>query len=362
MALEHVARAFLRCRTDTRHGVARISFPRDTMITDVEALATQIVEGSTRALARGLTWVESGGPRAEALCARLYPSTGRAQIVGVTGAPGSGKSTLARALALVARARGRTVGVLAVDPSSPYTGGAILGDRIRMSDLALDPGVFIRSMATRGALGGLSRAAADAVDLMDAAGLGLVLVETVGVGQDEVDVMRLAQTVIVVSVPGLGDDVQALKAGILEIADVHVVNKADREGADRTVSELRAMLTLLPSAEGAWIPPVLPASAARDEGIEAIADALDSHMAYQKTSGELERRRRKIVTARVLRIAQDLVAETVLAGALGPEGAARASLLERVARRELAPQACARALLAQAAGRASRPAEGDGGA
>jgi len=362
MALEHVARAFLRCRTDTRHGVARISFPRDTMITDVESLATQIVEGSTRALARGLTWVESGGPRAEALCARLYPSTGRAQIVGVTGAPGSGKSTLARALALVARARGRTVGVLAVDPSSPYTGGAILGDRIRMSDLALDPGVFIRSMATRGALGGLSRAAADAVDLMDAAGLGLVLVETVGVGQDEVDVMRLAQTVIVVSVPGLGDDVQALKAGILEIAVVHVVNKADREGADRTVSELRAMLTLLPSAEGAWIPPVLPASAARDEGIEAIADALDSHMAYQKTSGELERRRRKIVTARVLRIAQDLVAETVLAGALGPEGAARASLLERVARRELAPQACARALLAQAAGRASRPAEGDGGA
>jgi GTPase len=347
MALEHVV---------------EISLPRDAMITDVEALATQIVEGSTRALARGLTWVESGGPRAEALCARLYPSTGRAQIVGVTGAPGSGKSTLARALTLVARARGRTVGVLAVDPSSPYTGGAILGDRIRMSDLALDPGVFIRSMATRGALGGLSRAAADAVDLMDAAGLGLVLIETVGVGQDEVDVMRLAQTVIVVSVPGLGDDVQALKAGVLEIADVHVVNKADREGADRTVSELRAMLTLLPSAEGAWVPPVLAVSAARDEGIEAIADALDSHMAYQKTSGELERRRQKIVTARVLRIAQDLVAETVLAGALGPEGAARASLLERVARRELAPHACARALLAQAAGRASRTAEGDDGA
>jgi LAO/AO transport system kinase len=318
---------------------------------DVEALATQIVEGSTRALARGLTWVEAGGARAEALCARLYPSTGRAQIVGVTGAPGSGKSTLARALALVARARGRTVGILAVDPSSPYTGGAILGDRIRMSDLALDPGVFIRSMATRGALGGLARAAADAVDLMDAAGLGLVLVETVGVGQDEVDVMRLAQTVVVVSVPGLGDDVQALKAGVLEIADVHVVNKADREGADRTVAELRAMLTLLPWAEGVWVPPVLPASAARDEGIEAIADALDSHMAYQKTSGELERRRQKIVTARVLRIAQELVAEMVLASALGPDGAARASLLERVVRRELAPHACARALLAQAAGR-----------
>src|SRR4030095_6614632 len=194
------------------------------MSADVDTLAQRIIEGSTRALARGLTWVESGGARAEALAARLYPHTGRAQIVGVTGAPGSGKSTRARTLALVARARGRTVGVLAVDPSSPFTGGAILGDRIRMSDLALDPGVFIRSMATRGALGGLSRAAADGVDLMDAAGLGLILVETVGVGQDEVDVMRLAHTVVVVSVPGLGDDVQALKAGVLEIADLHVVN------------------------------------------------------------------------------------------------------------------------------------------
>ena len=318
------------------------------MTPDVETLASQIVEGSTRALARGLTWVESGGPRAEALCARLYPHTGRAQIVGVTGAPGSGKSTLARALALVARGRGRTVGVVAVDPSSPFTGGAILGDRIRMSDLALDPGVFIRSMATRGALGGLSRAAADAVDLMDAAGRNLVLVETVGVGQDEVDVMRLAHTVLVVSVPGLGDDVQALKAGILEIADLHVVNKSDREGADRTVAELRAMLTLLPTVDGIWVPPVLPASAARDEGIEPIAEALDAHMAYLKTSGELERRRRRIVTARVLKIAQDLVTETVLGSeALGAKGAAGASLLERVARRELAPHACARELLAR---------------
>jgi len=324
------------------------------MTQDVEPLARQIVAGSARALARGLTWVEAGGARAEALCARLYPHTGRAQVVGVTGAPGSGKSTLARALALVARARGGTVGIVAVDPSSPFSGGAILGDRIRMTDLALDPGIFIRSMATRGALGGLSRAAADAVDLMDAAGLSLVLVETVGVGQDEVDVMRLAHTVIVVSVPGLGDDVQALKAGVLEIADVHVVNKADREGADRTVAELRAMLTLLPAAEGTWMPPVLAASAAREEGIEAIADAFHAHMAHLKTSGELERRRRRMVTARVLRIAQDLVAETVLGGGgLGAEGVAGASLVDRVARRELTPHACARALLAQAAQRTS---------
>ncbi len=322
-----------------------------TMMSDVETLASQIVEGSTRALARGLTWVESGGKRAEALSAQLYPHTGRAQIVGVTGAPGSGKSTLVRALALVARARGRTVGVVAVDPSSPFSGGAILGDRIRMNDLTLDPGVFIRSMATRGALGGLCRAGADAVDLMDAAGRSLILVETVGVGQDEVDVMRLAHTVLVVSVPGLGDDVQALKAGVLEIADVHVVNKADRDGADRIVAELRAMLTLIPAPEEAWMPPVLSASAARDEGIEPIADALDGHMAYLKTSGELERRRRRIVTARVLRIAQDLIAETMLGGALSVEGAAGATLLERVARRELAPHACARLFLKQIARR-----------
>ena len=322
------------------------------MMSDVETLASQIVEGSTRALARGLTWVESGGKRAEALSAQLYPHTGRAQIVGVTGASGSGKSTLVRALALVARARGRTVGVVAVDPSSPFSGGAILGDRIRMNDLALDPGVFIRSMATRGALGGLCRAGADAVDLMDAAGRSLILVETVGVGQDEVDVMRLAHTVLVVSVPGLGDDVQALKAGVLEIADVHVVNKADRDGADRIVAELRAMLTLIPAPEEAWMPPVLSASAARDEGIEPIADALDGHMAYLKTSGELERRRRRIVTARVLRIAQDLVAETMLGGeALSAEGAAGVTSLERVARRELAPHACARLFLTQIARR-----------
>ena len=318
------------------------------MTPEVETLAAGIVEGSPRALARGLSWAEQGGARAEALATRLYAQTGRAHVVGLTGAPGGGKSTLARALARVARARGRTVGVIAVDPSSPFSGGAILGDRIRMNDLALDPGVFIRSMATRGALGGLCRAAADAVDLMDAAGYGLVLVETVGVGQDEVDIMRLAHTVVVVSVPGLGDDIQALKAGVLEIADVHVVNKADREGADRTLAELRAMLTLVPAAADAWMPPVLGASAAREEGIEAVADALDGHLSHLKTSGELERRRRTMVTARVLRIAQDLVAETLLGP--GAVDADRAEL-ERVLRRELTPHACARALLGRAAER-----------
>lgn len=327
------------------------------MTPDVDTLARELLAGSARALARGLTWIEAGGERAEALIARVYPRTGRAHVVGLTGAPGSGKSTLARAVARVARARGRTVGILAVDPSSPFSGGAILGDRIRMNDLALDPGVFIRSMATRGVLGGLCRAAADGVDLLDAAGRDLILVETVGVGQDEVDVMRLAHTIVVVSVPGLGDDVQALKAGLLEIADVHLVNKADREGADRTLAELRSMLTLLPPSgsptvgpEGAptlpqWVPPVLGAAAAREEGVEPLMDALDGHMAYLKTSGELDRRWRRMVDARVLTIAQALVAR-----GLAQPAAADADI-ERVSRRELSPHACARLLLARLAER-----------
>src|SRR5436309_5426228 len=219
------------------------------MTSDVDALAREVVEGSPRALARALTWVESGGDRAETLAARLYAHTGRAHVVGITGAPGSGKSTLVRVLARVARARGRSVGILAVDPSSPFSGGAILGDRIRMNDLTLDPGVFIRSMATRGALGGLCRAAADAIDVLDAAGRSLILVETVGVGQDEVDVMRVAHTVVVVSVPGLGDDVQALKAGILAIADLHGVNNADRYGVDCTFVLFGSKLTFMAAAE-----------------------------------------------------------------------------------------------------------------
>ena len=307
----------------------------------VTTLAEAILGGAVRPLARGLTWIEAGGARAEALSERLYPHGGRAHVIGITGAAGGGKSTLVRALARAARARGRTVGIIAVDPSSPFTGGAILGDRIRMNDLALDPGVFIRSMATRGALGGLSRATADAVDLMDASGRDPILVETVGVGQDEVDIMRIAQTVVVVSVPGLGDDVQALKAGVLEIADVHVVNKADREGADRTIAELRAMLTLIPQKEGAWMPPVLPCVAAREEGIDALLDALGGHLDAAKASGELEARRRRAARTRMLQIAQDLLADAMA----GAEGVDAGPLLDQVTRRELGPHAGARRLL-----------------
>ena len=313
---------------------------------DVDAMADAILAGSPRALARGLTWVEAGGARAEALCARLYPRGGRAHVIGITGSPGSGKSTLVRALARAARAREQSVGIIAVDPSSPFSGGAILGDRIRMNDLTLDPGVFIRSMATRGALGGLARATADAVDLMDAAGRHPIFVETVGVGQDEVDVMQLAQTVVVVSVPGLGDDVQALKAGILEIADVHVVNKADREGADRTQSDLRAMLGLLPHAEDAWLPPILPTVAAREEGVAALVDALEAHRAALDASGEGEARRRRSARTRVLQIAQDVLADAMSA----TDGGEAAALVEDVARRALAPHAAARMLLDEVRG------------
>lgn len=314
------------------------------MTLNLESLAADILKGSARALARGLTVVEKGGVAAEALSERIYRHAGAAHIVGITGSPGTGKSTLARALARSARVRGLTVGIVAVDPSSPFSGGSILGDRIRMNDLSMDPGVFVRSMATRGALGGLCPAVADSVDLMDAAGKKLVIVETVGVGQDEVDIMELAQTVLVVSVPGLGDDIQTLKAGILEIADLHVVNKADRPEASRLVADLNSIAMLAAPVQRAWVPPVLSCVAVREEGIEPILDAVTQHAAALRNSGEMESRHRRIVKARVLRIAQQL-----LKSAIGNPGNDSEAMLERVARRDLGPHACARVLLASMA-------------
>lgn len=244
----------------------------------VPALAEGVLAGRVPAVARAITWAESGDPRFRELLAALFPKTGRAHVTGLTGSPGAGKSTLTAALARKARAAGRKVGIVAVDPSSPFSGGAILGDRIRMQDLYTDPGVLIRSMATRGHLGGLARASADAVDVLDAAGYDDILVETVGVGQDEVEVFRLAESCVVVLTPGMGDDIQAIKAGLMEVADLFVVNKADRDGADRVVQEILQMLEL--GEHGAWVPPILKTIATTGAGLDELEAKLAEHRSF----------------------------------------------------------------------------------
>jgi LAO/AO transport system kinase len=274
---------------------------------DLDDLVPRLLERQPRAVARAISVVEDGGEGQRELVRRIYPHTGKARVVGVTGPPGAGKSTLVDRLARLCRKRGETVGILAVDPTSPYTGGALLGDRIRMQSLYTDPGVFIRSMATRGAMGGLARASRDAVDLLDAAGFDWVLVETVGVGQDEVDVVRSVDTVLVVTVPGLGDDIQAIKAGILEIADVFVINKADREGVDRAVRDLEMMLSLGEHGVETWLPPVLKTVAARDEGIDQVLAAVERHREHLESTGELDRRRRAHLRLRVETILKERI-------------------------------------------------------
>lgn len=271
----------------------------------LDGLVPRLVERQPRAVGRALSLLEDGGEGQRELVRRIYERTGRARVVGITGPPGAGKSTLVDRMARLCRKRGETVGILAVDPTSPFTGGALLGDRIRMQGLYTDPGVFIRSMATRGAMGGLARASRDAVDLLDAAGFDWVLVETVGVGQDEVDVVRSVDTVLVITVPGLGDDIQAIKAGILEIADVFVINKADREGAERTVRDLQMMLSI--GEHGEWVPPILKTVASRDEGIDRVLAEVERHRGHLEASGELERRRRSHLRLRVETILKERV-------------------------------------------------------
>jgi len=270
---------------------------------------------STFDLARAISLVEREDPAAEQLLAAIYPSTGKARIVGITGSPGAGKSTLVAALAKFYRRQAKRIGIVAVDPTSPFSGGAILGDRIRMAELYTDRGVFIRSMATRGFMGGLAKATNDVVDLLDAAGFDIVLVETVGVGQDEVDVIRTVQTNVVVLVPGMGDDIQAIKAGIMEIGDVFVVNKADRPGADKTVTEVTMMMGLV-EEHGDWMPPIVKTVASRGEGIAELDDAIRKHFEYLSTSGELDRRNRERVRIRINMLLKEkfmgrLIGETV---------------------------------------------------
>lgn len=246
----------------------------------MSVLAESIFKGEVRAAARLMRDIDDDISSAREELKVLFPHTGRAHIVGVTGSPGTGKSTLVDQLIQAFRDKGKTVGVVAVDPTSPFSGGAILGDRVRMQRHSTDEGVFIRSLATRGYLGGLSRSTHDIVDVMDAMGKDVVLVETVGVGQDEVEVIRLAHTNIVVLIPGMGDEIQAIKAGILEVGDIFVVNKADREGADKTVRELQIMLEMKAYPDGAWRPPVVKTEALHRRGIEELMSEVERHRAY----------------------------------------------------------------------------------
>jgi LAO/AO transport system kinase len=328
----------------------------------VDTLANAVLAGDRRALARLITRIENRAPDAAAALAALFPHTGRAYIVGITGAPGTGKSTVVNALARTLRAQDHTVGIVAIDPTSPFSGGAVLGDRIRMTDLAGDRGVFIRSMANRGSLGGLAAATGDVVRVLDAAGFDIVLIETVGAGQSEVDIARTAYTTIVVDAPGLGDDVQAIKAGILEIADILVVNKADRPGADNTVRALRAMLELGHRLRSAghhgpllnqddappepaldlWTVPILKTVATEHAGLDELAEAIERHRAYLGESGLFEERARQRVQAELAtRLREELLAR--LLDDRSP--AAVADVIERILARRLDPGSAVRELL-----------------
>ncbi len=271
----------------------------------MQNITERLLSGDRRALARMVTLIENELPQARRYLAELHQNAGRAHIIGVTGAPGAGKSTLVTHLVREFRRREGKIGVVAVDPSSPFTGGAILGDRIRMMELAGDPNVFIRSMASRGSLGGLSAATRDVVRAMDAAGYNPVIIETIGTGQAEVEVMRAAQTVLVVSAPGMGDEIQAIKAGILEIADIFVVSKADKPGADQTVAELAMLLSLDPhrrhhdKTKPYWRIPVLKTSAIKDQGITQLVDAIEQHYQYLVESDMLANRTQRQVRSEV---------------------------------------------------------------
>jgi LAO/AO transport system kinase len=301
---------------------------------DIDDLVVHAQQGQARAVGRLISLIEDGAPELRALAAALAPDTGQAQVVGITGPPGVGKSTTVGVLVSALRTAGKRVGVLAVDPSSPFSGGALLGDRVRMQEHATDPGVFIRSMATRGHLGGIAWATPQALRVLAAAGCDEVLVETVGVGQSEVEVMALADTTVLLLAPGTGDGIQAAKAGILEIADVFVVNKADREGADQTVRELKQLIALgrRGSAGPSWRPPVICTVATRIEGIDELVGAIEQHRAWMIEHGELDARRQRRAEAEI-----EAIALTQLHGKLGDvlRGGALPGLAKRVVVGEL---------------------------
>ncbi|HEX6973257.1 MAG TPA: methylmalonyl Co-A mutase-associated GTPase MeaB [Vicinamibacterales bacterium] len=296
-------------------------------------LSARVLEGDPRAIARAISLIEDESPSAADLIRRIFHDTGQAYLIGVTGPPGAGKSTLVDRITAEIRKRGLTVGVVAVDPTSPYSGGAILGDRVRMQAHAGDPGVFIRSMATRGHLGGLARATSEVALVLDAAGKDIVLIETVGVGQDEVDIVRTADVSIVTMVPGAGDEVQALKAGIMEIADIFVVNKADREGADRTINTIEAMLSLENFGEGEWRPPIMKTEATTGRGVAELVDTIERFRASSADAQGSRRRARAEWRVRELlgqRFIQHIEREVLGAGEFE-------QTLDRIASRDVDP-------------------------
>lgn len=278
--------------------------------------AAKILQGDVRALARAITAIENHSPESEQLLKHLFPHTGNAYLTGITGAPGTGKSTFVDRLAAVYRKRQQPVGVIAVDPTSPYSGGAILGDRIRMQGHSADSGIFIRSMATRGFLGGLARSTAEVALLLDAADKRQVLIETVGVGQDEVDIVRLADCVLVILVPGLGDDIQNMKAGVMEIADIFVLNKADREGAERLEEQLHAMLSMVMPRDG-WHPPVVRTVATENRGIDDLASAIEKFRAHCESTGQRKKKQIEHWHTRLIEILESRLLEKALPGKAG---------------------------------------------
>lgn len=313
-------------------------------MTAVAALADRVLAGEPRAMARAISLIEDEDPSAAELLSRIYPATGRAYIIGITGPPGAGKSTLVDRVIGEIRREQLTVGVIAVDPSSPFTGGAVLGDRLRMGAHATDAGVFIRSMATRGHLGGLSRTTGDALHVLDAAGMDRIVIETVGVGQDEVDIVRTADVSIVTLVPGTGDDVQALKAGIMEIADIFVVNKADREGADRLVSAIEANLTLHAYGPSDWRPPIVTTTATTGSG---VAELMESIRAF-KTDGQARDGDRKRVRSafRLRELLSQRVLQYLEQHVLAP--GEFDAIVERISERAVDPYTAVNQLLARA--------------
>lgn len=305
----------------------------------------RVRQGDVRAIARLMSLIENNSPEAKEALKTLYPLTGKAFIAGITGPPGSGKSTLTDQLTQEFRQMGKTVGIVAVDPTSPFTGGAILGDRIRMQRHSLDAGVFIRSMATRGHLGGLAGATNDVVNVLDAAGKEIIFIETVGVGQDEVEVVKTAHTSIVVTVPGLGDDIQTIKAGIFEIADIFVVNKADREGADKTALEIQAMLGLAPERPG-WRPPVYKTIATQGTGIPELAQGILNHRTYLDEARLREERWRERSRAVFLELLQEQATKRLLEKAQA--NGTLEGLIERIMRRDLDPYSAVEEILTKA--------------